>query len=82
MKHGLRFWRYILNASYFLDYLFSDIFLAKLYRMRPELNCVSASDFLMLSMLPAQHKWDRSPALNFGGPIGLAPALIQIILIK
>ena len=65
MKYGLQFWQYILNINYFLDCFFSDLFLEKLYRTRPVLNYASANDFLTLSILLAQQKWERGPVLSF-----------------
>ena len=71
MKQGLQFRQFILNVSYFLDHHFFDLFLEKLYGTRPVLNYASANDFLKLSILLAQQKRERAPALSFE----LAPAL-------
>ena len=58
---------------------FLDSFLEKLHRTRQELKYASAKDFLLLSILLAQQKWERGSALSFGrggGAIWLAPALL------
>ena len=66
MKRGLQFWRYLLNVNYFLDRLFADLFLKKLYKTRPALNYASANDLLTLFILLVRQKWERRPALSFG----------------
>ena len=64
VKHGLQFWRYILNVSYFFDR-----FSQKLYTTRPALTYALANDCLKLSILLAWQKWKRSRALSFGRSI-------------
>ena len=54
IKHGLQFWRYNLNVSYFLDSLFLDFLVEKFYRALPAIKYASANDFLTLSILLAQ----------------------------
>ena len=67
MKHGSQFWQFTLNASYFLDCLFSDVLLEMLYRTRPAQNYALAKDFLTLSILLAQQKREKGSALSVKG---------------